>query len=254
MYQNFQWTRASEMRNQLTRCYEPVQPFLLVNLAQATGCTIFVDVGANVGAYSLFLSLLPSIQRVHAFEPSPETFDELRRNVELNTASETIIAHNMAVSDNFGELLFGIVGDLSGANSVIGTSIHATNKFKKSVPTFGVPLDAYLEEKGERICIKIDVEGHEMAALRGMKQFLVRNSVIMQIENYGRDSDELTQTLTELNFNRIFKIGPDHYFSNMQPTITDREIITILEDATSSLVESNLVLAGIKPNQKKIST
>ena len=84
MYNEFQWTPASGERNRILRSLEPLQPYLLMDLACQAGATVFVDVGANIGAYSLFFSKLEGMSSIYAFEPSPLTFTELNRNVALN--------------------------------------------------------------------------------------------------------------------------------------------------------------------------
>jgi FkbM family methyltransferase len=253
MYQNFQWTQAAEKRNRLTRYYEPVQPYLLVDLAQTLACNVFIDVGANIGLYSLFFSSLSAIQKIHAFEPSPKTFEELCRNIELNKQSQKITAHNKAVSDSSKLLTFGIISNLSGANSVVDTSIHVPEKFQQKISIAGVPLDSYLEERGQRLCIKIDIEGHEKDALRGMRDFLCRNEVVMQIENYGRDGAELASILNELGFTKLFNVGPDFYYTNIKPILTDRSIVEVFERATSCLVQTNLMELNARPINSPIN-
>ena len=61
MTYGFFWSEKSESRNQLTARYEPIQALLLFEFAARAGATAFVDVGANVGFYSLVMSLLPAI-------------------------------------------------------------------------------------------------------------------------------------------------------------------------------------------------
>jgi FkbM family methyltransferase len=236
MYHLFAWTRKSVSRNELTRHYEPLQPHLLMALASHFGCTTFVDVGSNVGAYALLMSTLPTVTSIHAFEPSPETFAELSANVALNVVNVQL--HNKAVSDRPGVLAFGIVNSLSGANSVIDPSLH--RGFERTIEVEAVRIDDVLSEEGRRICIKIDVEGHEATALAGMTGLLSRNQIVLQVEDYNSDSDELDSILTPYGLHSLFRIGADRYFSNIKPLLSDRECLTIFEIAAKSLVETNL--------------
>lgn len=65
---------------------------------------VFVDVGANIGYFSLLASkLVGPGGRVVAIEASPEVFDLLRRNLELNKA-HNVRAVNVAISDREGSL------------------------------------------------------------------------------------------------------------------------------------------------------
>ncbi len=240
MYHTFKWTRPSIGRNFLTRHYEPLQPHLLMELAGSLQCDTFVDVGANIGAYSLLMTTLPSIKKVHAFEPSPETFGELQRNIELNDKAATIVAHNKAVSDAPKTLRFGIINTFSGANSVIGTTIHAAEKFEREIQVAGAPLDSFLTETGCRICLKVDVEGHEREALAGMSGLISRNEILLQIEDYSDSDAELTKLLGGSGFQHLFRIGADRYFTNIQPALDAAAIIASFERASAKLIESNL--------------
>src|SRR5690606_17422696 len=75
------WTEASEKLNRLTSKYEPIQPFVLVALARRLGCDAFIDVGANIGFYSILMALSGTVREVHAFEASNGAFGELKANI-----------------------------------------------------------------------------------------------------------------------------------------------------------------------------
>src|SRR5687768_14085806 len=115
MYDRFRWTDVSARRNRLTMEYEPVQPFFLVALAENAGCGTFIDVGANIGAYTLFATLVPTIQRIVAFEAIPETARELRANLALNGLQPRVEVDERAVSSAPGTVSFGVVSKFSGA-------------------------------------------------------------------------------------------------------------------------------------------
>ena len=208
---------------------------MLMALASHYECETFLDVGANIGAYALLMSTVPTVKSIHAFEPSPDTFAELRANVARNNADVQI--HNKAVSYRRGVLQFVIVNTLSGANSFINTSMHS--RFEKRIDVEAIKIDEVLVEEGRRVCIKIDVEGHEPAALAGMARYLSRNDVLLQIEDYTK-SGELQAILEPHGFGRLFRIGPDTYFSNIQPLPSDRECVEFFEAAAERLVATNL--------------
>lgn len=65
---------------------------------------VFIDIGANIGAYSLFVAgrTGPSA-RILAIEPQPHIFDRLTRNIDLN-AFATVKAISCAVADKAGEV------------------------------------------------------------------------------------------------------------------------------------------------------
>ena len=106
MYDDFVWTPNSVNRVHIQQKFEPIQPFLLVELAKTMGCQKFIDVGANVGIYSLFFSTLPTISQVYAFEPTPETYSDLVKNVRVNHLENKIFPRCLALSEKFGKALF----------------------------------------------------------------------------------------------------------------------------------------------------
>jgi FkbM family methyltransferase len=236
MYDRFQWTEASVQRIALLRAYEPIQPYLLTCLADQQACETFLDVGANIGAYSMFLSLVPTIKEVHAFEPSPQAFQELQKNVALNSLQATVVVHQRAVSNSGGSIEFGIVKDLSGANSVVSTSIHKSNKFRRQIQVERVRLDDLLGMRGRSLCLKIDIEGHERDALLGMRDLLSENSSLIQIEHHGTGADYM-DILIAAGFRCLFQLGPDLYLTNAK--LSDQDVIVAFERASTLMIGSS---------------
>ena len=252
MYRTFKWTRSSQFRNDLTRAYEPIQPLLLSVLAERTKCDLFVDVGANIGAYSVLMTAVESIREIHAFEPTPETYDELVRNIEINGLSGKITAHRKAISDSAKRVSFGIVNRLSGANSILSTSIHS--QFEKEVEVEAVRFDDYLPLTNRRVCMKIDVEGHEREAIAGMAGVLSNNFVLLQVEDYANEASDLPAVLGRFGLRFICRVGPDHYYSKA-PEVGDSFTVRAFEEASERLVAEALAElreregGGVRPIQ-----
>jgi FkbM family methyltransferase len=121
---------------------------------------VVVDLGANIGMFSLFAAKLsPSVQ-VYAFEPAPETFDLLRKNVLANKLSN-VQCHQCAVSSKTGkQTLYLDVG------STADTTVASRIKEPASVRTQEVDcisLDELFARCGISRCnlMKVDVEGAE---------------------------------------------------------------------------------------------
>jgi FkbM family methyltransferase len=119
----------------------------------------FVDVGANIGAYSLWVSALAGpTARILAIEPQPKVFDRLTYNIGLNPHG-TVKAVACAVADKPGELTLFLDPRNSGESSVkiVASSQAATIR----VPATTL-LDLIRNERLERLdAIKLDVEGAE---------------------------------------------------------------------------------------------
>jgi len=240
MYDQFRWTNVSARRNRLTMEYEPIQPFLLIALAEAAAARTFLDVGANIGAYSLFATNISMIARIIAFEANPEAASELRANIVLNNLGDTIEVIEKAVSDTSAAVTFGIVSKFSGANSVVDTSIHSKTGFHVELKVEAVTLDELFSSAAEGpFCIKIDVEGHEPNVIRGARAFLSESKAVIQIEAYPGGKNETERQLEEFGFFHLTAIGPDHYYSNIESLGDAAAMLRIFERAVTDLIAYN---------------
>lgn len=146
------------------------------------GMTVF-DVGANHGLFSLEAAhLIGPSGRVHAFEPAPSTRDLLRRNLEGNDATRVVRIVPSAVGGAPGTARLRIHRDLSGLNTLAGSDIVWNHQRLRADDLVDVPvttLDDHAEaERIERIdFLKIDVEGFELAVLRGASRLLSEQRV-----------------------------------------------------------------------------
>jgi FkbM family methyltransferase len=125
---------------------------------------VFVDVGANVGAYSLRAA--SSGMKVYSFEPNTETVRILRRNAEINHL--TVEVMEVALGAENGTVKFAPFG---------GTS-RVTPEGTVDVPIR--TLDSY--ELPSIDLMKVDVEGYELDVLKGAKQTLARCRPTLMIE------------------------------------------------------------------------
>lgn len=137
--------------------------------------TTVLDVGAHYGTYTLALSRLVGPDgRVIAIEPSGHAVEVLRRNLDLNDAGNVEVVQ-AAVSDEPGEVTLHVHADPSRTSLTSATGTLAT----EVVPA--VTMDALVA--GEAVgFVKIDVEGHELPALRGAATLLGRDRPVVQFE------------------------------------------------------------------------
>ncbi len=134
--------------------------------------TVVIDVGANIGFHTLnILSNHPTVS-AHCFEPHPEIFQELNRNVNLNGFTSRVVISPLALSDKSGEVDFFAVPKQEKNRGMSSLEEGATGVgfTKKKVQT--CTFDSYWghhRHKDPRIgLIKIDTQGHEGPVLRGM--------------------------------------------------------------------------------------
>lgn len=135
-----------------------------------------LDVGANVGFFSVLASkLVGPTGAVVAFEASPVTFARL---AAARTPHRNISAVHCAVSDRLGELEFSL-----GPPGHSGmASLRVLDAADRRVRVQAITLDSRLAELPKTALVKIDVEGAECMALRGMVGLLARDRPVVVLE------------------------------------------------------------------------
>jgi FkbM family methyltransferase len=146
------------------------------------------DVGANSGYYSLLLSTLVGASgRVYGFEPIPATRELLLRNLARNEATNVEVVP-IALSSEPGSVQMNVTATRNtGASHVVAASVD--EPFRAGIlETLTIQCstaDAFWESVGRppvRL-VKIDIEGHEFHAIRGMRQLLASSSrTIVMVE------------------------------------------------------------------------
>ncbi|MEP0843649.1 MAG: FkbM family methyltransferase [Phycisphaerae bacterium] len=176
---------------------------------------VFIDVGANVGYFSLVASrLVGPAGRVVGFEPSPRTFEVCRSNIARNNCTNVSL-YPVALADRAGELELTEPAGGSGLATLRpldGTPSAVVARHKVRT----VALDECLSPwEADRVrLVKIDVEGAEMLVLRGMTRLLARGAdlhVICEVTDSflrqtGASAAELHAFMREQGF-EAFRIG-----------------------------------------------
>lgn len=149
--------------------------------------TIFVDLGANIGFFSILGSrLVGHSGRVIAIEMLPETFARLKRHIKLNRAGN-ISALQCAVSDSEHQVTATVPQGKFGQASI---SRNPRDGATCQIIVRTRPLDDLLAEfEGKIELIKMDLEGAEVSALRGGSQTLARTSAVI-FETLGEATEE----------------------------------------------------------------
>jgi FkbM family methyltransferase len=128
---------------------------------------VFFDVGANLGFFALLASRRVGLTgEVHAFEPAPEQFGQLRRNIELNRAVNVRL-NNCALADSPGLRAFYLSAGWNRGTHSFGSTPERRSSIQVTCETF----DDYVTRRGLHHVdvVKIDVEGAELLVLRGAR-------------------------------------------------------------------------------------
>ena len=145
------------------------------------------DVGANKGqflAYALGRMKVETYS-IHCFEPSLETFRMLQASC---TADTRIHLNNLGLGGEKSEsLLYSNAKGAEGASLTKRDLGHFGISFDHSETVHIETLDNYCRDKGvERISIlKLDVEGHELDALKGSTEMIARKAIDMILFEFG---------------------------------------------------------------------
>ncbi|MGW6743080.1 FkbM family methyltransferase [Streptomyces sp. NPDC055025] len=177
----------------------------------------FVDVGANIGYYSVLASrLVGDGGKVVAIEASPVFLQRLSQNVRLNELGN-VRAVNGAVSDSRKTLTFVLASSANmGANSIVPYDGPAESTFDIEARPLGELLDS-AEISTARV-IKIDVEGAEGSVVRGMAPMLdkLRPDAEITVEvtpermaQLGDSAEELLTTMRDHGFN-VYRLANDY--------------------------------------------
>lgn len=154
--------------------YEPET--VSIFLRYATRARVVVDVGAYVGFYTVLAACVNPDSRVFAFEPHPDAYRRLRRNVDLNRLAN-VECHDLALGEAAD------IADLHGVPGHLPTSSSLSLEFMtphgvlRRIPVRVTTLDAFLAERSVTgvDLVKIDTETTEPDVLRGMARTLERD-------------------------------------------------------------------------------
>jgi FkbM family methyltransferase len=179
---------------------------------------VAIDVGANIGNHSLFLSDL--FATVIAFEPNPLARSILDINLQMNGASNVEV-RAVGLSDRAGKATLAFdQGNLGGA-SVLGIRSGSGGRSEIEL-TAG---DEVLDPSTPVGLIKVDVEGLEESVLRGLERTIRLHQPIVMIEQWADVIDGSSGTSPSFNFLRglgysAWELAPGWAFRGIPGKIT----------------------------------
>ncbi|MFJ4157406.1 FkbM family methyltransferase [Pseudomonas sp. NPDC089752] len=180
---------------------------------------LFLDIGSYWGLYSFLAMKSGVFAEQFAFEADRHNFSQLQANMFLNKAGGRITAINNAVSEARAVLRFRDSTTHPEGNRA-GASVIGWDEAFEGYEVDAIPIDAVISHTGRHILMKLDVEGHEAQVLRGMRQTVLNNKVVLQVEVFDQHADQVMVEVEKLGLRTIHAIYPDRYLTNM----TDAEL------------------------------
>ena len=199
---------------------------------------VVVDMGAYAGYYTLVAAdLVGEEGKVYAFEPNPENYALLLKNLEVNRC-QNVIPVQKAVADTNGKTRLFLAQENKGDHRLFDS-----NDKRESITVDVTSLDAFFKERDYRVdVIKMDIQGSEMAALKGMTKILEKNDDLKILTEFwpngirmsGASPEEFLQKLVEFGF-ELYHINekrkliePINVTCAMEMCKEDRDQINIL--------------------------
>jgi FkbM family methyltransferase len=171
---------------------------------------IAIDVGSNIGEYTIFLAKRLKKGKVIAFEPMPPILSTLRENIAINHFTNVEIMA-VGLADKKGKIEIHELED--DKNEGLSTIYLGNRKSRNTFIIDITTLDS-LELKIDRLdFLKIDIEGAEIAALNGAKETLLRFRPLVMVEvsdityhQAGYSSSDVRRFFTEIGY-EAFIVG-----------------------------------------------
>lgn len=185
---------------------------------------VVLDLGANIGYFTIIAAkAVGTSGKVFSFEPEPTNFKYLSKNIEVNGLSNAT-PFRKAVSEKAGTGELFVCDYDSGhhtINQFDGIRAYSRGRHSEvhSIPIELVAIDEFLRDKTDRVdVIKMDVEGAEALALKGMRSTIQQNSHIkiiveffpLLMKNMGSSPEDFaTSLLNDFGFS-VYAIGHDY--------------------------------------------
>ena len=265
---------ATLMRPKFLRKWHREPDFMDIIKDEVSSGDVAFDLGANIGYVSMFLAkYVGENGTVYAVEPSPRNYEILKENIKLNNLTDIVKASNLAISSETG------VTELNIAKE---SNLNSFRKTKHTVDTIEVKttsIDDFFEDKPALNFIKMDIEGAEVLALKGINKILDKLDrpfkILMEVHPMYYEEEEFAKELKRLfglgfktkylvsagtarppffierGYEPIKKYRTGDWTRGLYNNIRDEDVI----ESTSKLFDNqvfNLPLASILKNPKKI--
>ncbi len=182
--------------------YEAQQLKFFGNQLKQFKPSLFIDVGANSGLYTITLGAqIPGLE-VIAFEPDERNRAQFSANLFLNGMNDFVTIMPFALSKHSGVARFHRHDRENPGRSMIAINGEYEVEIRK--------LDEVINRVADKIALKIDIEGHELPMLIGSEAVLRNNDCLIQLESFA--PARVIEYLESLGYLNFHQLGNDLYF------------------------------------------
>ena len=188
---------------------------------------VVLDIGANIGYYTLiFAKLVGDKGKVFAFEPDPDNFKLLKKNIQIN-GYQNIVLIQKAVSNKSGKAQLYLAKENLGDHRIYESKVIPA---RQSIEIETVRLDDYFNNYAGKVdFIKMDIQGAEPAALEGMNCLLEKKHSKILTEfwpggliQFGIQPDEYLNLLIRKGF-KLYDLNEDEKI--IEPIINNNSFL-----------------------------
>ena len=200
----------------------------------------FLDIGSNIGFYSLFFASKYKNLNIMAFEPITENADQIEKSIKLNNYDKINVfkyalsnkknVKQMWVTDLMKKSGFSVYEDSDYKNEIKINNYNTEKIHKRKINS--QIFDDQFKIENKNIFIKVDVERHEFQCLSGMSDLLTHsnNKIFLQVEIIDKYKSKVLNLLEKMNFHLIHVVntdvknisyGSDYYLSNFKKNLTN---------------------------------
>ena len=159
-------------------------------------------------------------------EPIESNFNQLKSNVDLNNLGARIKVYKKILSNKSEKMKMWVSDkNKTGGFSVYDEKDQEIKRYDASKITyefsFSERLDNIYKIKNEKIALKIDVERHEKYVIMGAEKIFNNNKVILQIEIFDQQKQEVESMLNKMNFYFIKSNEKDNFYSNFSDSFNN---------------------------------
>jgi len=166
----------------------------------------FLDIGANLGLYSLIAEKNQFVHAVHAFEPDPISFMYLTDNVSRNNCEKTK-KYNLAIGpENEKSYLTRTIGHSGGASLILNGTRLKTHRIKVEIVNHET-LNSLIPHNNVAIFVKIDVEGFELKVLETLAKTRFFNQIKFFVVEFDDSRGTTNQILDFFQGNGFIEAG-----------------------------------------------